>query len=151
MFWPQHRPHSAVEPQTWGGGGGGFWFSCPDGQGNFTFACQDLSRPFCRALIIKNVPAIPGIYPGWSESSLGAQVILLVLSCGGQYTSHVTRKPVFRVCDQLRLKPACSATEISLGLEISTIASRGIILSRQQTTKALIKLCGCACWSSVRN
>ena len=24
--------------------------------------------------------------------------------------NQVTRKPVFRVCDQLRLKPACSAT-----------------------------------------
>ena len=24
-------------------------------------------------------------YPGWSESSLGAQIVLLVLSCGGSY------------------------------------------------------------------
>ena len=32
--------------------------------------------------------------------------------------SHVTRKPVFGVCDQVRLKPACSATEASLRLEI---------------------------------
>ena len=32
--------------------------------------------------------------------------------------SHVMRKPVFGVCDQLRLKPACSADETSLGLEI---------------------------------
>ena len=76
-----------------------------------------------------------GGFPGWSESSLGAYVILLVLSCGGPYTSHVTRKPVFRVFDQLRLKPACSATETSLGLEISAIASRGIILSRQRKQK----------------
>ena len=50
--------------------------------------------------------------------------------------SHITRKPVFGVRDQLRLKPACSADETSLGLEISAIAKRGIILSRQQTTKA---------------
>ena len=28
-----------------------------------------------------------------------------------------------------------------------SIASRGVILSRQQTTKVLIKLCGCAGWS----
>ena len=27
--------------------------------------------------------------------------------------SHITRKPVFGVCDQLRLKPACSADETS--------------------------------------
>ena len=92
-----------------------------------------------------------GWCPGWSESSLGAHVILLVLSCGGSYMSHVTTKPAFGVCDQLRLKPACSATETSLGFEISAIASRGIVLSRQRTTKAVIILCGCACWSSVWN
>ena len=32
--------------------------------------------------------------------------------------SHVTRKPFFGVCDQVRLKPACSATETSKSLEI---------------------------------
>ena len=53
-----------------------------------------------------------GSCPDWSESSLGAQVILLVLSCCGSYMSHVTTRPAFGVCDQLRLKPACSATEI---------------------------------------
>ena len=59
--------------------------------------------------------------------------------------SHITTEAAFGVCDQLRLKPACSATETSLGLEISAIASRGIILSRQRTTKVVIILCGCAC------
>ena len=39
--------------------------------------------------------------------------------------SLVTRKPVFGVCDQLRLKPACSATETSQRLEISNIETRG--------------------------
>ena len=29
------------------------------------------------------------------------------------YLSHDTRKPVFGVCDQLRLKPACSADDTS--------------------------------------
>ena len=48
------------------------------------------------------------------------------------YMSHVTRKPVFGVCDLLRLKPACSAPGTSYGLEISAIASRGNILSRQR-------------------
>ena len=58
------------------------------------------------------------------------------------YTWATSReKPVFRVCDQVRLKPAFSATETSYGLDISTIVSRGIILSRQRTTKALIRLC----------
>ena len=35
--------------------------------------------------------------------------------------THVTTKPVLGVCDQFRLKPACSATETSFGLEISVI------------------------------
>ena len=35
----------------------------------------------------------------------------------------VIRKPVFGGFDNVRLKPACSATETSLGLEISAIAS----------------------------
>ena len=56
------------------------------------------------------------------------------------YMSHVTRKPVFGVCDQLRLKQACSASETSKSLEISAIASRYIILSEQRITKALIRL-----------
>ena len=87
-----------------------------------------------------------GWCPGWSDSSLGAQVILLVLSCSGSYMSHVTTKPVFRVGDELRLKPACSARKTSFGLEISAFASRGIVLSRQRTTKAVVILCGWACY-----
>ena len=43
--------------------------------------------------------------------------------------SLVMRKPVFGVSDQVRLKPACSATETetSYSLEIAAKASRGII------------------------
>ena len=55
----------------------------------------------------------------------------------------VKRKPVFGVCDEVRLKPACSATETSQGLEILDIASIDIILSKQRITKALIRLRGC--------
>ena len=51
--------------------------------------------------------------------------------------SLVTRKPVLGVSDQVRLKPACSASETSWRLEISDIETRGIILSRQRTKKAL--------------
>ena len=71
-----------------------------------------------------------------------AQIILAI--SGSAFTGHI----VFGVCNQLRLKPACSATETSLGLEISAIARRGIILSRQRTTKALIRLRRCAGWSA---
>ena len=42
-----------------------------------------------------------------------------------------------------RHKPACSATEASESHEIAII-ERDIILSRQQTTKALIRLRRCA-------
>ena len=55
--------------------------------------------------------------------------------------SLVTRKPVFRICEQGRLKLACSASEASYSLEIldlATISIILIILSKQRTTKALI-------------
>ena len=54
------------------------------------------------------------------------------------------RKPVCGICDQVRLKLVCSASETSYGPEILDLASKGIILSRQRTTKALIRLHGCA-------
>ena len=58
--------------------------------------------------------------------------------------SLVTRKPVLGVCDQVRLKPVCSGTQTRSSLEILNLASIGIVLSKQQTTKVLIRLCGCA-------
>ena len=54
------------------------------------------------------------------------------------------RKPVFGVCDQGRLKLVCSATEARQRFGISDIGTRGTILSRQRTTKALIRLRECA-------
>ena len=41
------------------------------------------------------------------------------------------------VCDQVRLKLACSTTEASIRLEILVTETRDITLSRQRTTKAL--------------
>ena len=58
--------------------------------------------------------------------------------------SHVMRKPVFGVCDQIRNKPAWSAC-----LEILDLTSIGIILSKQRTTKVLIRLCIWADWSAL--
>ena len=58
--------------------------------------------------------------------------------------SLVTRKLVFGVCDQVRLKSVCSATENGQDLEILDIASIDIILSKKRTTKTLIRLHGCA-------
>ena len=60
------------------------------------------------------------------------------------YMSLITRKPVFRVGDQGRLKLAYTATEARQGLEILDIASIDITLSKQWTTKAVIRLHRCA-------
>ena len=62
------------------------------------------------------------------------------------HLSLVTRKPIFGVCDEGKLKPAYAATEARL--ESSDIETRSIILSRQRTTKVLSSLRGCAGWSA---
>ena len=51
-----------------------------------------------------------------------------------------TRKPVFGVCDQIKLKPAFSASEISQGLEISDIETRDIIYESQIWTSYFLVL-----------
>ena len=48
------------------------------------------------------------------------------------------------VYDQVRLNPACSATGTSQSLDILDVASIDIILSKQRTIKALIRLRRCA-------
>ena len=53
-----------------------------------------------------------------------------------------------RVSNQARHTPACTATEASWSLEISAIESRDIILSKQRTTKAQIRLRIGAVWSA---
>ena len=62
--------------------------------------------------------------------------------------SLVMTKPVFGVCDQVRHKPACAAIEARKRLKNSDMETRSIILSRQRTTKALVRLRGCAGWSA---
>ena len=52
--------------------------------------------------------------------------------------SRVTRKPVFGVFDQVRLKQVCSAKETSKSLEILIVASLSTKLPTQRTTKVLI-------------
>ena len=49
-------------------------------------------------------------------------------------------KPVYRVCDQVRFSPVCSATQTGRTFYILQIAGGGIKL-----TKALIRLCRFAC------
>ena len=50
------------------------------------------------------------------------------------------RKNLSRVFDKVRLKPVFSATETSLKIEISSVASLHMILPKKQITKALIRL-----------
>ena len=57
--------------------------------------------------------------------------------------SLVTRKPVIGISNHVLLKPACAATEANKRLEISDLETRGVIISRQCTTKMLIRLRGC--------
>ena len=52
-------------------------------------------------------------------------------------------KPIFRVSDEVKQKPACSATETNTNNEISLVASFEMILSDKRITEALIRLCGC--------
>ena len=52
----------------------------------------------------------------------------------------VARKPVVGVSDKMRLKPVSTATETSLKIEISLVASLDMVLSQKRITKALIRL-----------
>ena len=87
---------------------------------------------------------------GIIERGLDANSIPTVINlvCAAVQLSHVTRKPVFWICDVVRLKPACSATRTGQCLEILNIASIDIIRPKQRTIKALIRLRGCAGWSA---
>ena len=52
-------------------------------------------------------------------------------------------EPVFGGFGQLRFNLVCSSTDVSYKPEISDIEIRCIVLSRQGTTKTLIRLCRC--------
>ena len=52
----------------------------------------------------------------------------------------LVRKPLIRVSDKVRFKPACSAKETSQKIKISLIASLDMILSSEQKTKLLVRL-----------
>ena len=68
--------------------------------------------------------------------------------CHQHQMGRDARKPVFGVSDRASLKVVSSATEISLKNEISLVASLDMILLKKRTTKALIRLRGCAGWSA---
>ena len=107
--------------------------------------CYDEKFLFHYVLCSKDkIPQVNFYVLPYGPCNTDGTLCVLSLSSGGLLDlSLVTRKPVFSVSDQLRLKPACSATETSLSLEILDLASIGTILSRQRTTKALIRLHGC--------
>ena len=60
--------------------------------------------------------------------------------------SHVVRKPVLWVCNQVSVKLACSATEASYCLKSCNLARTGILLSMQWITKVLVRLHRFAGW-----
>ena len=66
-----------------------------------------------------------------------------------EHMGLVATKPVFRVSNKVRFKPACSATETSYKIEISLVASYDMVHSKKRITKALIRLHGCAGWSAL--
>ena len=108
-----------MHPATWASAQSDQSLRCPHGE-----SLGPWLRFECTAKTLIRLRGCPG------GSLLGAQVILLVLSCDGSYMSDIVIEPVFGVCDQVILKLTCSATETSLGLEISAIARRSIILYR---------------------
>ena len=121
-----------------------------------TFGPKGLSAPVLGLYTcMKALKYIPG--PGVRWAFTGPLVLWcwfcheaahIKLKTNQEQLSHGTRKSVLEVCDQLRLKPACSADETGQGLQILAITSRDIILSRQWTTKMLIRLRRCAGWSA---
>ena len=60
----------------------------------------------------------------------------------------VARKPVFRVSNKVSFKQVSSATETSLKIEISLLASLDMILLDKRITKVLISMHECAGWSA---
>ena len=58
--------------------------------------------------------------------------------------SPITRKPVFGVCNQGRLKPACAAPEAMQKLEISYIETRGIVNNKGADQTARMRRLICA-------
>ena len=99
----------------------------------------------------------PGGCPGWSESSLGAHIILLVLSCSGSYVAmQAWNQKLTLPGDLIIWAPSWENLSSGFptrwdanwpaqlqklaGLKILGIIIRGIILSRQRITKMLIRL-----------
>ena len=103
---------------------------------------------------------------GWSESSLGAHAILLVLPWGGlnaKLRCATMHTPTFEEdLSFMFYNWASSRENLSSGFAIrvdsnrpaqlqeliSDIETRGIILSMKRTTKVLIRLRRCAGWSA---
>ena len=58
-----------------------------------------------------------------------------------------TRKPVFRVSDKVRVKPAAQLHRVARKLKFPFVKSLDKVLSSKQISKALIRLHRCAGWS----
>ena len=62
-----------------------------------------------------------------TSSACGLFILYVIEHC--LHLSHVLKKLVFRVSDQVRYKPGCAVTEDGWSLESLDLESRGIILS----------------------
>ena len=85
-----------------------------------------------------------------SESSLGSQDILLVLSCSRsviQYMSHDMTKPAKWLCAQRRLRSAWASAQSDQSLRGPHEEALGPYLPIKRTAKTRIRLGGCPVWS----
>ena len=73
----------------------------------FAFLCQSevWNLNYCSCISVT--------LPAYRDNRLAALFFIIFLIIGKYYMSPVTRQPVLGVCDQVRLKPAWSATETS--------------------------------------
>ena len=78
----------------------------------------------------------------------GYTVLLFANFLERSYMGLIERKPVFVVSDKVRFKPAFSAAETNLKIEISLVASLDMILSNKPITKLLIRLGRCSGWTA---
>ena len=107
---------------------------------SYTLHMKHTSSWFCLNLLVMEEAFLQGQH--WSLS--------LSHSCTHPNITGKNKnqfEPCHMVCDQVSLKQACSAMETNLCLENLDLGSIWILLSRQRTTKVLIRLFKYAGWS----
>ena len=96
----------------------------------------------CKCYCLRVSPKSGLITPSINNSGLTNSHLWLLVAIIGVYTCLITTKPVFGVSDKVRFKPVSSATETRNKTGISLVANLGMVLSKTQITRALIRLRG---------